>query len=155
MVGAIWGLRGFGGLLSLFWLVGLAAGAVHPLGLLLALLIVAVLTWFVASLGAYTSLISRTTSRALTGTLVILLFLNCGYLGVLYPIVLVFGDPSQWRYRIRGMHARHRVVVTVRLSFGARVDPGTRVTGIAPTSCVRRRLCEHRPDRLRGCLRVF
>ena len=51
VVGAIWGLRGFGGLLSLFWLVGLAAGAVHPLGLVLALLIVAVLTWFVASLG--------------------------------------------------------------------------------------------------------
>jgi ABC-type transport system involved in multi-copper enzyme maturation permease subunit len=102
-VGAIWGLRGFGGLLSLFWLVGLAAGAVHPVGLLLALLVVSLLTWFVVALGTYASLAVRTTSRALTITIALLVFLNIGYFGILYPIILVFSDPEEWHYPHVGM----------------------------------------------------
>jgi ABC-type transport system involved in multi-copper enzyme maturation permease subunit len=98
LVGAVWGLRGFGGLISLFWLLGLAAGAVHPLGLLLSLLVVGLLTWFVTALGTYASLTARTTSRALTITIATLLFLNVGYLGVLYPMIMVFSEPSEWRY---------------------------------------------------------
>jgi ABC-type transport system involved in multi-copper enzyme maturation permease subunit len=102
-VGAIWGLRGFGALLSLIWLVGLAAGAVHPVGLLLALLVLSVLTWFVVSLGTYASLTARTTSRALTITIVSLLFLNVGYIGILYPIIMVFsGPPQTWRHPFVG-----------------------------------------------------
>ena len=62
-VGAMWGLRGFGAILSLFWLVGLAAGAVHPLGLSLALFIVAILTWFVLALGTHASLTGKSTAR--------------------------------------------------------------------------------------------
>ncbi|MFI5456759.1 MAG: ABC transporter permease subunit [Isosphaerales bacterium] len=96
-VGAIWGLRGFGGLLSLFWLVGLAAGAVHPLGLLLALLIAGLLTWFVVALGTHASLKARTTSRALTTTVVILVFLNIGYAGVVFPLLVVFATPYKWQ----------------------------------------------------------
>ena len=88
-VGALWSLRGFGALLGVFWFVGLAAGAIHPLGLLLALIVVAVLTWFVIALGMHFSLNSKKTSRALTATIVILLGLNVGYLGVLYPIWMV------------------------------------------------------------------
>ena len=102
-VGVIWGLRGFGGLLSLIWLVGLAAGAVHPVGLLLALLVVSLLTWFVVALGTYTSLTARTTSRALTITIVSLLFLNVGYMGILYPVLMVFSSPPQtWRHAFIG-----------------------------------------------------
>ena len=97
-VGAIWGLRGFGGLLSLIWLVGLAAGAVHPIGLVLALLVVSLLTWFVVALGTYASLTARTTSRALTITIASLLFLNVGYMGVLYPMIMVFSEPYAWHY---------------------------------------------------------
>jgi ABC-type transport system involved in multi-copper enzyme maturation permease subunit len=89
-VGAIWGLRGFGALLSLFWLVGLAAGAVHPLGMLLALLVVSVLTAFVVALGILASLTARTTGRALTITIATLLFLNVGYFGIAYPIASAF-----------------------------------------------------------------
>ena len=100
--GAIWDLRGFGGLLSLFWLVGLAAGAIHPLGLLVALLVVGVLSWFVVALGTYASLTCKSTSRALTITIAILLFLNFGYFGVLYPIILVFSDAETWRYSFVG-----------------------------------------------------
>jgi ABC-type Na+ efflux pump permease subunit len=102
-VGAIWGLRGFGGLLSPIWLVGLAAGAIHPLGLLLALLVVSILTWFVVALGTSASLTARTTSRAMTITIASLLFLNVGYMGVLYPMIMVFnGDPLAWRYPVVG-----------------------------------------------------
>jgi hypothetical protein len=71
---------------------------VHPLGLLLSLLVVGLLTWFVTALGTYASLTARTTSRALTITIATLLFLNVGYLGVLYPMIMVFSDPSEWRY---------------------------------------------------------
>jgi ABC-type transport system involved in multi-copper enzyme maturation permease subunit len=92
-VGAIWGLRGFGALLSLSWLVGIAAGALHPLGLLLALLVVGVLTAFVVALGISASLTARTTGRSLTITIATLLFLNVGYFGIAYPITLVFWAP--------------------------------------------------------------
>ena len=101
-MGAIWGLRGFGGLLSLFWLVGLAAGAIHPFGLLLALGVVAILTWFVIALGTYASLTSKKTSRALTVTIAILLFLNVGHLVVLSPIALASGDPEFFTNSIVG-----------------------------------------------------
>ena len=97
-LGAIWGLRGFGGILSLFWIVGLAAGAVHPLGLSLALSIVAVLTWFVLALGTHASLTGKTTARALAATIAILIGLNFGYLGVLAPIVMVWGSADQLHY---------------------------------------------------------
>jgi ABC-type transport system involved in multi-copper enzyme maturation permease subunit len=106
-VGVIWGLRGFGGLLSLIWLVGLAAGAVHPIGLLLGLLVVSLLTWFVVALGTYTSLTARTTSQALTFTLAGLLFLNIGYMGIVYPIVIAFSaEPQAWQYTDIGFTPR-------------------------------------------------
>jgi len=97
-VGAIWGLRGFGGLLSLFWLVGLAAGAIHPLGLLLASIIAGLLTWFVLALGTYASLRARTTSRAVTGTIAMLVFLNIGYFGLLIPVLMMFDITHESRW---------------------------------------------------------
>lgn len=90
MVGAIWGLRGFGALLSLFWLLGLVLGAVHPLGLLLSLLIAGLLTVSVAALGVYVSLGARTTSQALMKALTTLIILNGGYLVVLVPVLKAF-----------------------------------------------------------------
>jgi hypothetical protein len=101
-VGVLWGLRGFGALLSLFWIVGVAAGGIHPLGLLLALLVVAILTWFVIALGTRASLIGKKTSRALTSTIAILLLLNVGYLVVLYPIALAERDPEFFTHSILG-----------------------------------------------------
>jgi hypothetical protein len=102
MVGAVWGLRGFGGLLGLAWLAGLVLGAVHPLGLLLALLVVGLLTWFVAALGVSVALTVRTTSRAMTSVIGYLVFLNGGYLVVLVAIILFFDDPTTWGYRYVG-----------------------------------------------------
>jgi ABC-type transport system involved in multi-copper enzyme maturation permease subunit len=94
-LGALWGLRGFGALVGVFWIVGLAAGAIHPIGLLLALIEVAILTWFVIALGMHASLNSKKTSRALTATIAVLIGLNIGYLGVLYPIVMISGRTNE------------------------------------------------------------
>lgn len=98
MIGAVWGLRGFGGLLSLFWIGGLVLGGIHPVGLLLGLSVVTLLTWFVASLGTYYSLKERTTSRAITSVIGLLVFLNGGYLIFLYAILVIFSDPRDWFY---------------------------------------------------------
>ncbi len=46
------------------WLLGLAAGAVHPLGFVTAVAAGAMFTWFVTALGTYVSLKSKTTWRA-------------------------------------------------------------------------------------------
>jgi len=98
-LGAVWGLRGLGALLGLFWLIVLAAGGVHPLGFLLALLVVALLTWFVVTLGMYVSLAARTTARALTTVIVVLVFLNGGYIVVLEPVLRIFGSHvDYWTY---------------------------------------------------------
>jgi ABC-type transport system involved in multi-copper enzyme maturation permease subunit len=99
-IGAVWGLRGFRALVGLFWLVALAAGGVHPLGLLLALLTVLVLTWFVAAVGTYASLTARSSSRAVTASIVVLALLNGGYLVALDPALTFFsGSSGDWRYR--------------------------------------------------------
>lgn len=76
--GAIWGLRGFAALMSLIWLVGLAMGAVHPVGLLAAAAQVVAATWFAAALGVYCSLTSRTTARGLGRAVLILGGVNLG-----------------------------------------------------------------------------
>ena len=101
-IGALWSLRGFAALLGIFWIVGLAAGAIHPIGLLLALIVVAVLTWFVIALGMHFSLNSKKTSRALTATIAVLLVLNVGYLGVLYPFVMMSRDDTDFPHALVG-----------------------------------------------------
>lgn len=89
MIGAVWGLRGFGGLIGVFWLAGLLTGALHPVGFVLGLLLVALLTWGVAALGTYASLTARSTSRALTVTLVTLVIVNGGFRLIGYPLLVV------------------------------------------------------------------
>jgi ABC-type transport system involved in multi-copper enzyme maturation permease subunit len=101
-VGALWGMRGFGVLLGLFWIVGLGAGAIHPFGLLMGLTVVAILTWFVITLGTCVSLSCKKTSHALTATIAILTGLNIGYLAVLYPMLMAWGDAREFRYPFMG-----------------------------------------------------
>lgn len=92
MIGAVWGLRGFGGLIGLFWLAGLLTGALHPVGFVLGLLLVALFTWGVAALGVYASLTARSTSRALTLTIVTLVIVNGGYHLIAYPLITVLNS---------------------------------------------------------------
>lgn len=86
MLGAVWGLNWVGGLLAALWLIGLAAGAIHPLGFLLVVYETAVFVWFATALGTYVSLRSKNSGRALLGTIAILFMLNGGYLMCCIPL---------------------------------------------------------------------
>ena len=71
----------YGATLLALWFLGLGVGSVHPLGLLAALAAGGMFTWFVAALGTFSSLKSKTTWRAqaLTQGVVILPHLCCVY----------------------------------------------------------------------------
>ena len=99
-VGAIWGLRGFGALLSLFWLIGLAAGAIHPARAVAGR--VGRQPPHRIRRGARDLCLAdcRKTSRALTTTIAGLLLLNVGYIAIVYPLILVFGDPYMPSHRL-------------------------------------------------------
>jgi ABC-type transport system involved in multi-copper enzyme maturation permease subunit len=83
VLGALWHQRGFAVVLIFLWALGLLTGAVHPLGVLASMALVALLTWFVATVGVYSSLRASSTSRALTSALAIL----AGFNG--YPVILL------------------------------------------------------------------
>lgn len=54
----------FAATLGLIWAIGLAAGAIHPIGVLFATGSAALFIWFVTALGTYASLKANTTWRA-------------------------------------------------------------------------------------------
>ncbi len=56
MLGAIWKARGLSSLMLALWLVGLMAGALHPVGFLSAVVGLVVSSWFLAALGVFVSL---------------------------------------------------------------------------------------------------
>jgi ABC-type Na+ efflux pump permease subunit len=73
-----------------FWLIGLALGAIHPLGFLLALIGLALFVWYTTVLGTYFSLISKTTWRAQMWTQVILITPHlCCYLPLPSPVFMI------------------------------------------------------------------
>lgn len=86
MAGALWRLRGLGGLMIVIWLSGVALGAVHPLGFVLVLGAWILYSGFAVALGTFLSLKSRSTTRATTLTVLLLIFLNGGYLLCCVPL---------------------------------------------------------------------
>ncbi|MHB1556803.1 MAG: ABC transporter permease [Isosphaeraceae bacterium] len=92
LLGALWNQRGFAAVLIFLWLLGLVTGTVNPLGMLASILAVAVLTWFVAAVGAYFSLKHFSTTRALASTLLALAICNG------YPLFLLvyFSNGLSW-----------------------------------------------------------
>ncbi len=64
------------------WLFGLVLGALHPIGLLLAVTGLAVFLYFASALGTLCSIRSRTSGGALVRTLGVLLALNLGSVSV-------------------------------------------------------------------------
>lgn len=80
MFGAVWATRGMGFLMMAFWLIGLAAGALHPIGIIFVAIITPLYLWFVAALGVNYSLGSKTTLRAQALTFLTLIGVNGGYL---------------------------------------------------------------------------
>jgi hypothetical protein len=53
-----------GAVILALWLLGLAAGAVHPLGLINALVVLGLYTWFILAVGTFASLRSPSTWQA-------------------------------------------------------------------------------------------
>ena len=86
LIGAPWSLRALGqGILALA-IIGLVAGAVHPLGFCLFLVLMGTFTWFTSALGTLVSLWSKTTTRALAFTIITLAITNGGYLFCCIPL---------------------------------------------------------------------
>ena len=85
ILGALWRVRGMLAALLFVWLIGLICGAVHPLGFLLAIVATSIDLTFIAVLGTYLSLRSKSSARAIAATIAILLFLNGGYLFCCMP----------------------------------------------------------------------
>ena len=85
MLAALWRMRLLLATLVALWTIGLFAGAIHPLGFIVSLFVVAALTWFMLIFGLRVSLaaLDAATAAPLTTGLI---FLLCG-LGVL-PFLL-------------------------------------------------------------------
>jgi hypothetical protein len=99
LLGAVWGLRWLGLLFAAFLALGLAAGAIHPLGGIYSALLTAAVLGFVASVGITASLRSRSSVAAMAATLLVLLAWNllpacCGVLSLpAAPLTFVFVPP--------------------------------------------------------------
>lgn len=89
LIGAIWGIRHAAVVLVLLWGAGVAAGSVHPLGLLLVALELAAATWFAAALGTWVSLRAKDTMRALSRTMASLVLVSGGSLLLTLPLLSV------------------------------------------------------------------
>ncbi len=87
ILGALWRVRGILAALLFVWLIGLICGAVHPLGFLLAIVATSIYLAFIAVLGTYLSLRSKSSARAIAATIAILAFLNGGYLFCCTPVM--------------------------------------------------------------------
>jgi ABC-type transport system involved in multi-copper enzyme maturation permease subunit len=86
MVGAFWGLRWVGLIMLALWLTGLAAGSVHPFAFAAVAIETPVFLWFVAALGTFISVRAKSSARAMTATMAILIVLNGGYLMCCLPL---------------------------------------------------------------------
>ncbi|MDR3632338.1 MAG: ABC transporter permease [Isosphaeraceae bacterium] len=86
ILGAVWGTRWIGFLLLAVATLGLAGGAVHPVGYAGIVVETVVFIWFAAALGTYVSLRSKNSGRAMTATMGILVLLNGGYLLCCIPL---------------------------------------------------------------------
>ena len=97
MLGPLRAIAPFGVTLGVLWLIGLAAGAVHPLGLLNTIVVVVLLAWFTTALGTYVSLRSQLTRKARLWTQGVLIAPHvCCMLPL--PSALMLVGISLWSY---------------------------------------------------------
>jgi ABC-type transport system involved in multi-copper enzyme maturation permease subunit len=97
MLGAIYRLSGWMLLLVAAWGVGVAAGIVHPVGFVAAVLSLGVGAWFYAAMGTYFSLVARDASQASTRALTCALLICATFLlGLMEfrPTMIVAGAGS-------------------------------------------------------------
>jgi hypothetical protein len=97
MLGPLRATAPFGIALGAILIIGCAAGAVHPLGLLNVVVVVLIMAWFTTSLGTFISLKSQRTWKARFLTQGILIAPHfCCLLPIRSPLVLV--GISLWSY---------------------------------------------------------
>jgi ABC-type transport system involved in multi-copper enzyme maturation permease subunit len=84
--GAIVRYRLLGYTMAVLAILALVTGAVHPLGIVATTIVCAVVLSFTAAFGTYVSLRSKTTLRALSFTILPLIFLNGGYFLCCVPL---------------------------------------------------------------------
>ena len=89
LIGAVWAVRWLLVTNLALAVLGMAAGAVHPLGLLAIAIETAAFIGFAAALGISFSLRSRTTIGAMGSTVALLIFLNGGYLICGSPLAFI------------------------------------------------------------------
>jgi hypothetical protein len=92
--GAIWSARWIGIALLVLWGSGLLLAAIHPIGLLASLAILASSAWFVAAAGVFASSLSRTSIRALFVTFLVMfgVMLASGWPMLLWSSLASYGD---------------------------------------------------------------
>ncbi len=86
MLGAVWRIRDYVGVLVALWLVGLLAGALHPLGFVAALLSLGASIAFFAAWGVYASLWAGTRASAINRALPLALLIPFSVAFVFLPI---------------------------------------------------------------------
>ncbi|WP_422927824.1 ABC transporter permease subunit [Singulisphaera sp. PoT] len=74
--GTVREMRGLALFLVPLWLLGLVAGAIHPLGIVAATLGLVVFFWYASAVGVLCSMATRSTERAMLSTFLILSFTN-------------------------------------------------------------------------------
>jgi ABC-type transport system involved in multi-copper enzyme maturation permease subunit len=116
LLGVLWNQRGFGVFLGMTWLLGLIVGALDPLAVVLSVVVVAIETWLIAMLGIYSSLRSRSTSRAMIKSLVGFACLNA------WPIYLTMAFVNGWWLGLGDTYLAW-VGFMPRLASGALVGP--------------------------------
>ena len=67
--------------------MGMCCGAVHPIGVIAAVVATAIYAVFFAILGTYISLRFKSSARAIATTIAVLVFLNGGYLFCCIPLI--------------------------------------------------------------------
>jgi len=93
LIGSCWRLRWAGLVYLLFLSLGVAAGAIHPVGAILSVVQITIFLGFVAGLGTYFSLVCKSSVHALGWTFFLLFAINGGYLlgcFLLDPIAVAF-----------------------------------------------------------------
>jgi ABC-type transport system involved in multi-copper enzyme maturation permease subunit len=98
LLGCIWAIRAMIVMIALIWTFGLIMGAIHPLGVLISAVQLAVFVLFTLALGTLISLQSKTTMRAIALTFGVILGLSLG-VPILWSIVgrppfVLGGTPS-------------------------------------------------------------
>lgn len=86
MLGAVWRIRDYIGVLVVLWLVGLLAGALHPLGLVAALLTLGASIAFFTAWGVYASLWASTRATAINRALPLALLIPFSAAFIFLPL---------------------------------------------------------------------